>query len=242
MGRASRTRAQNRTATQRRKISAGRLSEGWSGPGGTLLRLARPGEADAVAALAETTGGPLDEWMHGAIENGTGGAALLAGLRTGPRGLEYPVARFAASGDPTPMTELSLALVAERADRLVGALYALPPGAFIAACLEQGLPMPHSAAVALAAIKVKALAVEPQARGQGIATALLTACTQLYQQLGYLLLYGSFATGSGLAAFYRARGFQVLKVGENIPVDVIVGRPASITTEPTERFFLRWIR
>jgi hypothetical protein len=49
------------------------LNNWWNGPGGTLLRLARPGEAEAVAALAESTGGPLDEWMHAAIENGTTG-------------------------------------------------------------------------------------------------------------------------------------------------------------------------
>lgn len=65
---------------------------------------------------------------------------------------------------------------------------------------------------------------------------------QLYQQLGYLLVYGSFASGSGLGAFYRARGFQVLGAGQSIPVDVIVGRPGIIAPESAERFFLRWIR
>jgi hypothetical protein len=41
------------------------------------LRLARPEEADRVAELAETTGGPLDEYMYGAIERGTASTALL---------------------------------------------------------------------------------------------------------------------------------------------------------------------
>jgi GNAT superfamily N-acetyltransferase len=241
MGRASRARARAHTAIDRR-IDPGQLAAGWGGPGGTVLRLARPGEAQAVAALAESTGGPLDEWMHGAIQDGTAGAALRAAARTGPAALRDPVARFAATGDPTPMTELSLALVAEHEGRMVGALYALPPGRVIATCLQQGVPMANAASVALAAIKIKALAVEPEHRASGIATALLSGCTRLYQHLKYVLLYGSFAASSGLGAFYRDRGFEVLKVGESISIDAIVGVPASIGTDPTEQFFVRWLR
>jgi hypothetical protein len=47
------------------------------------LRLARPEEADRVAELAETTGGPLDEYMYGAIERGTASTALLKALDSG---------------------------------------------------------------------------------------------------------------------------------------------------------------
>lgn len=235
MGRASRT----RTGAERR-IGPGRLTHGWNGPGGTLLRLARPGEAERIAELAKTTGGPLDEWMHAAIENGTASSALLTALRTNPKALMDPAARCAVSGDPTPMTEMSLALVAERDARIVGALYALPPGGFIASVIEAGLEIPQAMVIALAAIKVKAVAVEEQHRGAGIASALLTGCTRLYDQLGYHLLYGSFAIGSGLESFYSARGFQIVPVGQGISLEVIVGRPVALSTDSSEQLFARW--
>jgi hypothetical protein len=117
MGRRSRA-----LAAGERRVGPGRLTHGWNGPQGTLLRLARPGEAEDVARLAETTGGPLDEWMHAAIEAGTASAALFAALRSSNEALIGPVSRCAATGDPTPFTELSLALVAERDQSIVGAL------------------------------------------------------------------------------------------------------------------------
>lgn len=80
-------------------------------------------------------------------------------------------------------------------------LYALPPGSLITQCVEQGLPLAHATAVATAASKVKALAVEPDMRRHGIATSLLSGCTDLYERLGYFMQYGSFRAGSGLGAF-----------------------------------------
>jgi GNAT superfamily N-acetyltransferase len=235
MGRKSRSRP-----TKERRVGPGRLTRGWNGPQGTLLRLARPGEAEDVARLAETTGGPLDEWMHAAIENGTASAALFAALRSSNEALIYPAGRCAATGDPTPFTELSLALVAERDQSIVGALYALPPGGFIAELINQGIEILHAMVVAIAVIKIKAVAVDPANRGHGIASALLTGCARLYDQLGYHLLYGSFAVGSGLETFYSGRGFEVLPVGGSIPLDIIVGQPVHLGTQRTERLFARW--
>jgi GNAT superfamily N-acetyltransferase len=220
--------------------AAGRLAQGWNGPAGTVLRLARPGEAAGVARLADTTGGPLDEYMHAAIEDGTASAGLLAGLRTGKEALLRPAARAGAAHDPAPFTELSLALVAERNHQLAGALYALPPGAVIAQMMEQGVDPPHALLLAIAAIKIKALATVPAHRGQGIASALLHHCVRLYGELGYYLLYGTFATSSGLESFYAAHGFDVLPPGAGISLDVLLGQPARIGTEPGEQFFTRW--
>jgi hypothetical protein len=85
----------------RRFTNAQELRDGWPGPAATRLRLARPDEADSVARLAEATGGPLDEYMHGAIERGTASAALLKALDSGKDALLDPAARFAQNGDPT---------------------------------------------------------------------------------------------------------------------------------------------
>jgi GNAT superfamily N-acetyltransferase len=230
--------SRRRSATER--VGPGRLTHGWNGPQGTLLRLARPGEAKDIARLAETTGGPLDEWMHAAIEDGTASAALFAALRSSNKALIDPASRCAATGDPTPFTELSLALVAERDEIIVGALYALPPGGFIAEIINQGIEILHAMVVAISVIKIKAVAVDPASRGQGIASALLTGCVRLYDQLGYHLQYGSFAVDSGLETFYSGRGFEVLPVGGSIPLDIIVGQPIRLGTHRTERLFARW--
>jgi GNAT superfamily N-acetyltransferase len=223
-----------------RRIQPGRLANGWSGPDGTTLRLARPGEADEVARLAESTGGPLEEWMHAAIEDGTASSALVDALRTGPRALTLPVARFLTGGDLMRMTELALALVAESEGRIVGALYALPPGAFIAQCVEQGIEPAHAMAAAVGAAKIKALAVDPDRRGHGIATALLAGCMRLYDQLGFHLLYGQFAAGSGLGSFYSARGFEIAPLGQGISMWVILGRNAVLGADENEQLFARW--
>jgi GNAT superfamily N-acetyltransferase len=223
-----------------RRVGLGRLTHGWNGPRGTLLRLARTGEAEDVARLAETTGGPLDEWMHAAIEDGTASAALFTALRSGNKALIDPASRCAATGDPTPFTELSLALVVERDQSIVGALYALPPGGFIAEIINQGIEILHAMLIAVSVIKIKAVAVDPTHRGQGIASALLTGCARLYDQLGYHLLYGSFAVGSGLETFYSARGFEVVPVGGSIPLDIIVDQPVRLGTQRSEQLFARW--
>ena len=151
-----------------------------------------------------------------------------------------PAARAGAAHDPAPLTELSLALVAEHGQQLAAALYALPPGAVIAQMMEQGIATPQAVIVAAAAIKIKALATAPAHRGSGIASALLASCVRLYDQLGYYLLYGSFVTGSGLETFYAARGFEILPVGAGISLENLLGLPIRIGTEPSEQFFTRW--
>ena len=77
-------------------------------------------------------------------------------------------------------------------------------------------------------------------RGQGIASALLTGCARLCDQLGYHLLYGSFAVGSVLETFYSDRGFEVLPVGESVSLDIVVGQPIRLGTQHTEQLFARW--
>jgi GNAT superfamily N-acetyltransferase len=195
-----------------------------------------------VAELAATTGGPLDEYMHGAIDRGTASTAVLEALASGNEALLDPAARFASNGDPTPMAELSTAMVAEVDSQVVGALYALAPGSFIWHCTEQGMPLAHAAVVSTAAVKIKALAVEPDWRGGGIASALLSACTDVYDRLGYFMQYGSFDANSGLGAFYRARGFDLVPHNEGIDMYVFTGVKSWIGADGNEQLFVRWRR
>ena len=102
--------------------------------------------------------------MTAAIEGGTAAKAVLSALHAGTDALIQPAARTAASGDPGPLTELAVALVAEDGQRIVGALYALPPGGYIAQLISKGIEPARAIAVALAAIKIKALAVPARLR------------------------------------------------------------------------------
>jgi hypothetical protein len=70
--------------------------------------------------------------------------------------------------------------------------------------------------------RFEAVAVDTASRSQGIASALLGGCVALYDQLGYLLIYGVFQPSWGLAAFYQALDFDVLPAGYGIDVKVIV--------------------
>ncbi|HEX5297910.1 MAG TPA: hypothetical protein VFW50_13060 [Streptosporangiaceae bacterium] len=75
---------------------------------------------------------------------------------------------------------------------------------------------------------------------QGIRTALLGTCLQLYFQLGYLLAYGQFRAGSGLDTYYRRLGFDVLAPGEGISLTERLGMSVGLAPESGKRFFLRW--
>ena len=193
-----------------------------------------------MAALAASAGGPLDRLMGEAIEDGTASAALLRALGTGPDALLDAIVRTATSGHAAAMTEISLVLVAELDGAVVGSLHALPPGAVIAQLAAQGVDVLEALTAASAIGKVKSLAVAPQARGRGIATALLSGCVRIYDQLDFVLLYGSFAVGSGLGDFYRARGFEIVAPGHGIPLQSVLGLPAALGSEEGEQLFVRW--
>ena len=94
---------------------------------------------------------------------------------------------------------------------------------------------------ALAVAKIERLAGEEEIRGRGVGSALLKHGTSIYLQLGYLLLYGQLVTGRGLESYYASRGFTVLDPNEWIPLDVILGYPASVGPDQADqRVFARW--
>lgn len=223
-----------------RRIKASGLTRGWAGPGDTLLRLARPGESAHVRPFAAMAGGRLDDQIAAAIEDGTAGAALVRALQGGRDAVTRAAAEALCAGNPAPLSELAAILVAERGGQLVAALCAVPPVAFIGQLMERGLDPPHAVVTSLAMMQIEAVAVDPVYRGQGIASALLGGCVTLFDLLEYLLLFGMFRAGSGLAGFYSARGFDVAPPGHGVDVEVIVGRPCLLSNESGEQLFMRW--
>jgi GNAT superfamily N-acetyltransferase len=222
-------------------VECDRLTTGRPGPAGITVRLARADEADDVARLAVMSGGMLDEQMHAAIVSGSASRALLDGL-SDRRSLLAPVIKVARSLDQSHMAELSLALVAvagpaEGPQAVVGTLYTLPPGQFINGCIGRGIDAMTAFALAVKVVKIKALTVEEEWRGQGIASELLSTSVGLYDSLGYQLQYGAFIKGSGLEEFYASRGFK--PVTGSIPMGAFLGFDAAMYPEDGQRFFVR---
>ncbi|GLW47613.1 hypothetical protein Stsp02_32750 [Streptomyces sp. NBRC 14336] len=105
------------------------------------------------------------------------------------------------------LTTVSMTLVAtDETDRTIGVLSATAPGTLIDMAMNNGFTAEKAMALSLFVAKIHGLAVAEQARGQGIAAALLKRTWQVHQQLGYRLLYGSYETDRDLAAFYTRAG------------------------------------
>ncbi|WP_285543865.1 GNAT family N-acetyltransferase [Streptomyces lavendulae] len=93
--------------------------------------------------------------------------------------------------------------------------------------------------LAVTAGKVRGLAVDEDVRGQGWGGALLRRTIQVYDQLGFLALEGSFDAGSPhLEAFYRRHGFEVLALGGKVQMDHL-GQVVQLGTNNSERMFVR---
>jgi len=60
-----------------------------------------------------------------------------------------------------------------------------------------------------------------------------------HDQLSCYLLRGSFAISSGLEAFYAGRGFDILSAGASISLEIRLGQPVQIGTQPSEQLFAR---
>lgn len=138
-----------------------------------------------------------------------------------------------------PFLGMSMVLVAERSGRVVGALYSLPPLGYMTQLVNAGVPAHAAMAVSTAVVKIRALAVDPQARGCGIATRLLQTAVQVYDRIGFYLVYGNFDIGSGLESFYQARGFQILQPGQSADMIAIIGYPVTLEAGPGEQMFVR---
>jgi GNAT superfamily N-acetyltransferase len=223
--------------------TADRLVTGWAGPGGSRVRLARPGDTDQVTRLLALADISLDPAVGAVIKAGTVASTLLLGLDHGTNDMLRPLVEAAAAGNPDDaMPGLVLALVAEGRDgSLGGVLQAVPPTNVLADGVEGGVPVLNAVLGAAKVAKIRALAVAEDARGMGIGATLIRRTVGIYRQLGYCLVYGQFPTGSGLENYYSRQGFTVLDEGQHIDLSRL-GLPIHIRTDPSEpeRLFVRW--
>ena len=140
------------------------------------------------------------------------------------------------------MPGLSTALVAETPGHTLAARSRHVPIVDLRGCRERRCTSAPGASGTIAVIKVCGVAVAEPARGSGIGTILINACTGLYFQLGYLLAYGQFDAGDGLASYDMRLGFDVHSPGAAISFDERLGLPIGIATTPEEQLFTRWRR
>lgn len=224
------------------RLTRQKLVEGFTGPGQTLVRVARPEEGQKVGELLKAATGEIEQAHLDGVAAGRCGTWLLEGLSGVDRAMTEPLVRAAAEERlQEAALALTLPLVAQGRDgELVGALLALPPGMVVQTVRDAGYPQ-HALLAMLKYAKIKALAVAQDAQGQGLGAALLKRCTQLYWQLDFMLLYGEFEVERALGPFYARQGFTVLEPGESTDVGyVLTGRPIGLGAGPGEQLFLRW--
>ncbi|MEU3278666.1 GNAT family N-acetyltransferase [Streptomyces antibioticus] len=231
-------------ARQAPPVSADRVRTGWQGSGGIRIRLARGQDVEAANVLMATTGDGVRiiPVLAAAIEDGSASSAMLAGLGgTGTNAYHDAAARtFTDRPMNEALTTVSLTLVAaDEQDRTVGVLSATAPGTLIDMAMNNGFTAEKAMALSLFVAKIHGLAVAEDARGQGIAAALLKRAWQVHQQLGYMLLYGSYEADRGLAAFYTRAGYTVHAPGETFPLDRIA-LPFRLGAGDDQCVFTRW--
>ncbi|MBB2744660.1 UNVERIFIED_ORG: GNAT superfamily N-acetyltransferase [Microbispora rosea subsp. rosea] len=232
------------------ELSERKLTEGWAGGPRVRIRQAAPADLPVITELVPLAGVRLEEALAEAVRDGFSGAALRAGIRDGQSGFQHHMAaQFAGHSDLVrAYLHASLVLVADHRDQgIVGTLIAYPPANLIAEFLASGRTSlseqgkQHLTMLGgVALVKIKAVAVTGDARGQGIGAALLKRCKQIYVHCGYILLYGQMPPTPGLDAFYRRSGFEIGQLGQPIDLWVIFGMHANTFPGPDERIFHRW--
>ncbi|MET9914362.1 GNAT family N-acetyltransferase [Streptomyces sp. NPDC006476] len=233
-------RTANRGSSRPVRLSANRLRKGWPGPAGTQVRLATAADTDTIDTLLDMAGVRLIPSLRSALEQGTAGAALLNGLDSTTKTFFEDFAhRTIGHSLADSIASVSLTLVAaDEQHRPIGALCVTAPKTIIEQALEHRY---HMEALTLSVIigKVHGLAVTEEARGQGLASFLLKRAWQVYDQLDYFLLYGSFETDRKLSAFYKGCGYTVHAPGKGLLLERI-GLPLEIHARPDQCLFSRW--
>jgi GNAT superfamily N-acetyltransferase len=225
-------------------LSADRVRAGWQGPAGTRIRLACGQDVEAANALMATTGDGVRiiPVLAAAIEDGSASSAMLAGLGAASTNAYHDAAARTFTDRPMneAMTTVSLTLVAtDEQDRTVGVLSATAPGTLIDMAMNNGYTADKAMALSLFVAKIHGLAVAEHARGQGIAATLLKRTWQVHQQLGYMLLYGSYEADRDLADFYTRCGWTPHAPGETFPLDRIA-LPFRLGAGDDQCVFTRW--
>ncbi|MFF4647707.1 GNAT family N-acetyltransferase [Streptomyces sp. NPDC001389] len=233
-------RIKKRIQPRTRHILAQRVIDGWPEQGGTIRQI-RPREWARANELLPAAGVELDRHFAAAIDDGTLGTVLLDGLAAHVGGFHERFLDTLQGQDLVQqLVPCSLVLVAEDSSgRIVGVCEVLPPTTTIMTMRNMGYPDVVAMMLAVTVGKLRGLAVDEAVRGQGWGSALLRRTMQVYDQLGFVALEGSFDLGSThLEAFYRRHGFEVLDVGGKIQLDHL-GPVVQIGTDSSERMFVR---
>ncbi|MFE0539272.1 GNAT family N-acetyltransferase [Streptomyces nigra] len=167
------------------------------GVDGVAIRQARPGEGRQVLDLLSTIDTDYDD-------------------------LDYAGQHIDAGTYATSGAGLRRALVAEAegAAGLVGALLALPPGRLLRRLQAAEAPRSVVGGVARSIAKLKAVAVAPDRRGDGIGEALVRAFVDEYGAAGYDVLYAQVDIDKpALARWYGQLGFEALGAGAPLRLD-----------------------
>jgi GNAT superfamily N-acetyltransferase len=232
---------QGRTEQPTAPLTAARGRLGWAAPAGGRIRLIRPGEADAADTLLHTAGVELGPYLRRSLTKGSLASVLMAGLDGSRQAFRTAAMTDCAKSTPAEaLPSLSLALVTENENgEVVGVLTAMPSATLINMALDYGHTREQSVATSLVIAKIQGLAVAEHARGQGRAAALLKRTWQVYQQLGFQVVYGSFGTERALENFYVRQGYSVHAPGERLALER-VNLPFHLHAEDDERMFSRW--
>ncbi|MFB6772812.1 GNAT family N-acetyltransferase [Streptomyces sp. NPDC056337] len=230
-----------RSATGLTRVTQQTLRDGLPGPGGVRIRYAVPEDTGVVSELVKTAGDDMETGHLDALAEGRCGTWLLDGL--GGAKLTTPLVRAAQGGDLLlAAAALSLPLVAtDRSGQVVGALLGVPSGAVTEMVTRLPGHDQHALVAMIRYAKIKAVAVDKDARGRGIGAALLKRCVQVYWQLDYMLLFGEFETTRALGPYYTRQAFTVLEHGQTTDVGTLLcGVPMRLGAGPGETFFYRW--
>ena len=232
-----------RPSTVARRRPAVNLIEGVAGPAGVRLRLARPGDAEAVLRLLPLAEPSLAEEGAMMLEHPMLAAAIHSALQS--RSNRPPLLTGIPTTGKNPydlVMALSMLLVAvDEQDTVLGVLMALPPVRVLAQFMKAGVPLPDILFAAQTVVKMKAVAVDEAVRGRGIGTALINVCVQVFTSLGWQALYGQFGKDSGLAAYYSRLGFTVRGRREGLDFGHLVTFPLAARPLGGEQLFVRWL-
>lgn len=151
------------------------------------VRLARPGEGQDVARLAEMA-------LQGQTQGSVTGDLAAAVDSDGGR-LKVPYGK-------------AYALVADKGDGVVGLLYVTPPVRLVDGYPELGVEKQERMAGRLAELQL--LAVDPEARKQGVGSLLLSVAEEMLRARGCgALLVKILQDDEAVQDWYRRRGFRI---------------------------------
>ena len=233
-----------RAAERQIRPTSRALRDGLPGPGPYRLRLARPGDAPAIAELASLAGVIAEPELLAAVEAGQLGGAAAAFLDTKHAGSAILEQHIQARDLMAAVQAMTVVLVAARLDAAepVGVCWANPPIVFIRQVEAGGGSLQAQKLLLLGVARVPVLAIDPAHRGNGLGRGLLTQVAAVAHQFGARFVYGQTRESDGLLDWYRRAGFRVLPAGRGLDVTHLTGIRATALPGTGERFFVSGIQ